>query len=101
MNLIDEQHIVGFQARQQPRQIAGLVEHGTRRCSNGHAHLIGHDVGQGGLSQSWGAVQQHMVQRFPTLLRRQHEHLQIVHGRSLSREVLKPGRSKHSVQIAV
>ena len=101
MNLIDEQHVIGLQTRQQPRQVTGLVQDRTRCGPNGHAHLIRHNVGQGGLAQTWRAVQQHVIQGLPALLRSHHKHLKVVHRRALSCEVLKPRRPQDAIQVAI
>ena len=42
-----------------------------------------------------------MIQRLTTLPCRLHKHLQVVHGRTLAREVLKLRGPQHTVQIAV
>ena len=101
MDLVDEQHVVGLEAREKTRQVAWFVQHRPRRGADRHTHLVGHNVGQGRFPKSWGAVQQHVVQRLATLPRSLHEHLQVVHGRTLAREVFKLRRPKHSIQVAV
>ena len=101
VDLVDEQHVVGLEAREKTRQVTWFVQHRTRRGADGHTHLVGHDVGQGRFPKSWRAVQQHVVQRLATLPRSLHEHLQVVHGRTLAREVFKLRGPKHSVQVAV
>ena len=101
MDLIDEQHVVGLEAGQQPRQVSWFVQHRSRSRSDRHSHLVGHNVCQGGLAQTGRAVQQHVVERLGPLLGRLDKHLEVVHGRALPREVFESSRPKHAIQIAI
>ncbi|MPN11978.1 hypothetical protein SDC9_159287 [bioreactor metagenome] len=69
MDLVDEQDVVGVQVGQDRRQVARALQHRARGLAQVDAHLLGDDVGQGGLAQARGAEQQHVVERFAALLR--------------------------------
>ena len=64
VDFVDEEHIMGFQAGEDARQVARLVEHGAAGNLEAHAQFVGDDTGEGGLSQSRRAMEQRMVERF-------------------------------------
>ena len=94
MNLVDEQHIVLLQRCQDACQVAWLVEHRATGNLEAHAQLVGNDVRQRCLAQSWGTVQQRVVQRLTTILGSLDEHLQILHNLLLAAEVTEAQRSQ-------
>ena len=63
MDLIHEQDIVFRQIGEQGRQIAGLFDGRAGGDADVDPHLVGNDVGEGGLTQAGRAVEQHVVQR--------------------------------------
>ena len=89
MYLIDEQHILRLQGGEDAGQVARLVEHGAAGNLEAHAQLVRNDVGEGGLTQSRGAMQQRVVQRFAAIAGGLHEDLQVLHHLRLSRKILK------------
>ncbi len=64
MDLVDEQHVAGFQVGQQSGQVARPLEDRTRSTLDRHAHFFGNDVRQGGLAQPGRTEDQSMVERF-------------------------------------
>jgi len=62
VDFVDEQHVVRFQVGQDGGQVAGPLQHRSRGLAQVHAHLGGHDVGQGGLAQARRAEQQDVVE---------------------------------------
>ena len=64
MYFIDEQHIIRLQIGQNGSEIAGTFKYRAGGMQNAHIKLIGNDVGQGGFSQSGGAKNKYMIQRF-------------------------------------
>ena len=63
VDLVDEQHVVGFEVGQDRREIAGAFEHGTRSLAEVDPHLVRDDVGQRRLAESRRPEDQHMVER--------------------------------------
>ena len=99
VDFVDEEHVVLLQVGQQARQVARLVQHGARGDLDSHSQLVRDDCGKRRLAQSRGAVQQHVVQRLSSHLRRLDEHLQIVHHLLLSVEILERQRPQRLFQF--
>ena len=78
VDFVDEEHVARIEAREQSRQIARLVQHGTRRDAQLRVHLVGDDVGEGRFSQSRRAVQQYVVERVAAHERRLDEDAEII-----------------------
>ena len=70
MDLVDEQHVVLVQVGQQCGQVAGLLDHRSRRLAQVDAQFVGDHVAERGLAQAGRAEDQHVVERFAALLRR-------------------------------
>ena len=87
VNFVDKQHIVFVERGEQTRQIAGFVEHGTRRNLEAHAELVGDDIAQGGFTQARRAVKEDVVECLATHARSSHKHLQIFQYFVLTGEV--------------
>ena len=77
MDLVDEQHIIGFEIGQQRGKIAGALQHRAGSVAQIHAHLARDDLRQRGLAQAGRAEQQHMVERLLAPLGRFDEYLQL------------------------
>ena len=80
MDLVDEQHIIGFQIGQQRGQIAGALQHGARCLSQIDAHLKRDDMSQRGLAQTGRAEQERVIERFAALAGRSDENFQLITG---------------------
>ena len=63
MYLIDEQHIVLFQIREQRSEISGPLKYRPGRLAQLHAHFVGNDVRKRRLAQARRPEKQHMVER--------------------------------------
>ena len=84
MNLIDEEDIAPLQVREDTGQVTLALDGRTARDLDIGAHLLANDVGEGGLSQTWRAAKEHMVQRLPSSAGGGDEDPQIVDDRRLS-----------------
>ena len=70
MDLVDEQHVARLEVGQERGEVAGALEHGTRRLAQVHAELVRDDVRQRRLAEAGRTEQQHVVERFAALPRR-------------------------------
>ncbi|MNZ55548.1 hypothetical protein D3C78_734770 [compost metagenome] len=64
MDFVDEQHVMGFEVGQQGSQVTRAFEDRPRSALDRHAHLLGNDIGQGGLAQPRRAEDQRVVEGF-------------------------------------
>ena len=90
MDLIHKEHITRLEAGQDGRHIAGAFHGRTGGDPDGDAHLFGDDIGQGGLTQAWRAVDDHVVQGFFTDLGGLHGYGEVVLGVGLADKVFQP-----------
>ena len=97
--LVDEEHVVGFQRRQNARQVARFVEDGPAGDLESHAQFVGDDVAQRRLAQSRRPVEQGVVERFAAILGRFHEHLQVFHHLGLAVEVGEAQGSQRVLEV--
>ena len=63
MDLVDEQHIAGFEFRQDRRQVSGPLDGRARGDVEVGPQLVCHDAGQGGLAQAGRAGEQQVIGR--------------------------------------
>src|SRR5437763_325579 len=77
VNLVDEQHVPGFQIRQQGGEISRALENRPRGLAQVDPHLARDDMRERGLAQPRRAEQQHVVQRLAARARRLDEDLQL------------------------
>ena len=97
--LIDEEHIVGLKAGEDARQIAWLVEYRSAGELETYAQLVGYDVAQGGLSQSWRTMQERMVERLTAILGSLYEDAQVIHHLLLAAEVAEAERAECILKV--
>ncbi len=90
MDLINEQHIAGFQIGQDRRQITCLGQDRARGHAEIHPQFACHDLRQGGLAQARGTVKQGMIHRLATTARTFNKDPQIRPGLSLANELGNP-----------
>ena len=69
MDLVDEQHVVRLQVRQQRRQVAGALDHRSGRLPQAHAQLVRDDVRERGLAETRRAEDQHVIERLASVAR--------------------------------
>ncbi len=67
MNLVDEEHVVLAEARQDRREIARAFENRPGRRADGHAELLSDDVCERRLAEAGRSVEQHVIERFAAL----------------------------------
>ncbi|MNS96444.1 hypothetical protein D3C72_1307430 [compost metagenome] len=70
MDFIDEQHVVRLKVGQQRRQVTRPLEDRPRGALDRHAHFLGDDIGQSGLTQPRRAEDQGVIQRLAAPARR-------------------------------
>ena len=87
MDLVDEQHVVGFQTREQSREVTGFVEHRTGSDLKAHTQFIRDDIRERRLTQSRRAEKQHMIQTLTTQFGSLHEDLEVGGHLALAGEV--------------
>ena len=99
VNLVNEQHVARFERSEDASEVARLVEHRSARNLEAHAQFVGYNVAKRCLAQSWGAVQQRVVERFAAVLRRLDEHFEVLHHLLLSAEIAEPQRSQSVLKV--
>jgi hypothetical protein len=62
VDLVDEQHLARLEVGEDRREVAGALEHRTRRRAQGRAHLVSDDVRERGLAETRRPEQQHVVE---------------------------------------
>ena len=67
MNLVDEEHLVLREVRQNAGQIARFLEHRSGRGPDRHPQLVADDVGEGRLAEPRRAVQQDVIEGLAAL----------------------------------
>ncbi|MCY1374282.1 hypothetical protein D9M69_616130 [compost metagenome] len=78
MDLVDEQHVVGFEVGQQRRQVLGLFQHRPAGLAQVDAQLLRDDVTERRFAQPRRAEQQHVVQRLAAFFGRADEDFQLL-----------------------
>ena len=67
VDLVDEEHVTGFEVRDNRRQIAGPLDDWTRSGAQGRPHLVGDHMRERGLPETGGSVEQRMIQTLAAL----------------------------------
>ncbi len=98
MHLIDEQDVLLLEVGEDRGQVPRPLDGGARGHPDGDRHLMGDDVGQGGLAQPRRPIQQEMVQRLLPLEGGGDADAQVVLELLLADELLQPTRPQGSVQ---
>jgi hypothetical protein len=78
VDLVDEEHLLGLEVHQDVDEIAGTLEHRSRRRLEGYLHLLGDDRGQGGLAEAGRPEEEDVVEGLRALLRRLDEDAEVV-----------------------
>ncbi len=65
VHFVDEQDVPGLKVGEQGRQVPGPLHHRPGGSLDTGPHLLGDDMGQGGLPQARGAVHQDVIHRLP------------------------------------
>ena len=101
MDFVDEQHVVGLKTGQDRRNVAGPLDGRPGGDLDGRTHLVGDDVGQGGLAQARRPVDDHVIQGLAAHSRRLHGDAQVFPHLWLPHEVVQAGRPEADVLFAV
>ncbi len=97
MDLIDEQHIVALQVRQQRCQVSRPFQHRPAGLAQVHLHFVRDDVCERGLAQAGRAEQQHMVERLGSATRGLDEDLELLADALLSDVFGQPLRAQRAL----
>ena len=62
MNLVHEQHIAILQMGEDGGEVSGAFEHGAGCGAKVHLHLVGDDVGEGGLAEARRAEDERVIE---------------------------------------
>jgi hypothetical protein len=84
VNLVDEKYIAFLECRQQGRNVSRFFNRRTRSRFQLRTHLIGDNVRQRGLAQSWWSGQQDVVERLSPFARGRNIDPQVLFGFGLS-----------------
>ena len=99
MNLVDKEHIVGFERGEYAGKVAWLVEHGAAGNLESHSQLVGDDVAQRGLTQSGRAVQQGVVEGFAAVLGCLDKNFKVLDYLLLAREIAEAKWSERVLEL--
>ena len=91
--LVDEQHVAWLERGENTSQVARLIEHWAGGNLKAYAEFVGDDVRQGGLTKSWRAVKQRVVERFATIFCSLNKHLEVLYNALLTAEVMELQRA--------
>ena len=64
MNFVEEEEIVAFHGRENGGEVAFFLEQRTGTDFYGDAHLVGENLGEGGLAEPRGTVEQDVIESF-------------------------------------
>ena len=101
MYLVNEQNIVGFQVRQNGRQITRALKHRARGLSKTNTHFVGNNVSQRCLAQPGRAEYQYVIQRLFTSTCRLNEDTHLLVDAGLAVIILKRFRTDCPVKRLV
>ena len=98
VNLVDEQHFVRLEIREDRSQISGSLDGGSTRHADRSAHLVGDDVGERGLAEAWRAVKEQVVECFTAITRRADEHRKVFAQSILADHLVEGGRPEPGLE---
>ena len=99
VDLVDEQHLVALQRREDRREVAGTLDHRAGRGLHRHAEFVGDDVRQRRLAEARRARDQHVVERFVALARRRNRDLQVLADAVLADVVVERARPQSGLVL--
>src|SRR5690606_3656033 len=94
MDFINEQYVVRLQVCQQSSEVAGFIEDRPGRDLDVRLKFVGDNMRQGSLAESRRSVQQHMIERFTSLLRRRNEYFDVVNYLLLTCKIIERQRTQ-------
>ena len=98
VDFIYEQDVAFLQARQQTRQLAGLLDHGSARVLDVRPHRVRDDVGERRLPKPGRPAQQNMFENVSAFLGRFDEQLQPFANFHLSGELAEHRRPERNLE---
>ena len=101
VNLVDEEHVAFLQVRKDGSKVAGPLDGRARGALDLGAHLVCHNGGKCGLTQTRRAEEEQMVEAFATLLGRLDGHAQGLFHALLANIVVKELGAKLAVDVEV
>ena len=99
MNFVDEEHVVGLEVREDGREVARALENRSRGLAQMHAHFVGDDVCERGLSEPGRSEEEQMVERFAALARRTDEDVELFAHGLLAHVLGKMRRAQGAVDV--
>src|SRR5439155_3244373 len=99
VDLVDEQHIVALEARQDRRHVALPFERGARNAADADAELLADDVGEARLPEPGRADEQDVVERLVTRARRLERDRELLLDALLPDEVGQLARPKRLLEL--
>src|SRR5262249_14735208 len=101
MNLINEEHVAFLKISEQRGDVSGLFDGWSGGRLEFRTHLVGDDVGERGLSQSWWTSQQHVIECFATCARGFHVNAQVLFDLPLADVVVDAGGTQREIELTV
>ena len=89
VDLIDEQHVAGLQVGQDGGEVSGALDDGARGGAEADAELAGDDLGEGGLAEAGGAVEEDVVESLATGAGGLDEDAEVFAGGALADELVE------------
>src|SRR5690606_4318045 len=101
VDLVDEQDVPFAQVRQDPDEVARLLQDGAGRGLDVHAQLARHEHGERSLAEPWRAVEQRVVERFTPRERGIDGDAEALLDLRLADELLQPLRPQRQLDRAL
>jgi hypothetical protein len=89
VDLVDEEQVAFFEAREQAGEVGGFLDHGARGHADVAAHLVAEDERQGRFAETGRAGEQDVVERFAATFGGTDHDLEAFDGLGLSGEIGK------------
>ena len=101
MDLVDEQHVAGFEVRDDGREIARLLERRAGGRAQARVHFVGDDVRERGLAEAGRAEEQHVIERLAPFARRGQRDLEILFDLVLADVLAQEPRAERELGLEV
>jgi len=98
VNLVDEQHVSFTQMGQDGGQVAGALDRRPCGDANVDVHLVGDDVGEGGLPQAGRSIQQDVINGLMAAARCLDQDAHIFHDALLAGHLVEASRAQGVVE---
>ncbi len=101
MDLVDEQHVVGFEVGQDCREIPGALQDRAGGLSEADAHFVGYDMCQRCLAEPGRAENQDVIERFTATSRGLDKNAHLLLDRRLPDILVEHTRPNRTIKGAV